>query len=271
MLPILFFILIVGGPLFATVIYRHNGKRQIFNIDLIQFIYGFVLAPIAFLWLKSFLFYLFRNELGLSLSINQLFILDSFFSVVLVYLLMAIAIHSVTKSFWLKKNQDPLYDVFHLSEYFHLWFTHIFIFLGSLVLMILLSVINLLIPLQISGDKRILFIVLCVGFVFGIGWFFSVWMSDPKQERRNFLRLIKLCSGLFFFLQVAIFFLFDPGFSLQYVLYWFMLSASFSIVTAFMFFHRFARIRRIRDWLLHSGWGDNIELFNKEAFVDDEV
>lgn len=270
MLPILFFIIIVGGPLFATVIYRHNGKRQIFNIDLIQFIYGFVLGPIAFLWLKTFLFYLFKNELGLSLSINELFFIDTFFSIVLIYLLMAIAIHSVTKSFWLKKNQDPLYDVFRLSEYFHLWFTHIFIFVGSLILMIFLSISNLFIPLQVIGDKRLLFIVLFVGFIFGIGWFFGVWLSDPKQERKNFLRLIKLCSAVFFIFQVALFFISDPSFSLKYLMYWFMLSTSFSIVTAFTFFHRFARIRQVRDWLLHAGWGDNIELFEKEAMIDAE-
>lgn len=263
MIPIVFFIIFIAVPVFANLLYKHNGKRQIFNIDLVQFIYAFVLAPLAFLWLKSLLYFVLRSELNFGWSVRDLFFIDSLFSMMMTYLLMAIAIHSVTKSFRLRKDEDPLYDVYHLSEYFHLWFTHIVIFVGSLLFLTVLSLLNLLLPLQaVQSTGWFLFVQIC-GFLFGMIWFFSVWMSDPKQEKRNFMRFMKLSAGAFFLFHVSVYFFVDPRFSLAYGVYWFISACSFGIVVSFFVFPRSRVIRALRSRLLHPSWGNNIEVPKK--------
>ena len=112
--------------IFGMLIYRfQDGKKQLFKLDLVQFIYLFVMSPALFVWLKTFLFYLLRNELDLSLTINDVFVIDTVYSIGGFYLFGAISMHTLTKTFWLRRHHDPEFDIYHLSEYFHLWWTHL--------------------------------------------------------------------------------------------------------------------------------------------------
>ena len=108
-------ILLVLVPIFTTIfgmlLYRfQNGSKEIFRLDFVQFIYLFIMTPTLFVWLKTFLFYLLRNELEYSLSINELFVIDTIFTVIAVFVISAVAIHSLTKTFWIKRHHNPKFD-----------------------------------------------------------------------------------------------------------------------------------------------------------------
>ena len=255
-------LLILGAiPIFTNLIYKYNGKREILNIDFVQFLYGFVLSPIAFIFGKSFLFYMLKNELNFSLSINQIFVIDSIFSIFAFYFFCAVAIHSITKSFWLKRSQDPLYDIFHLSEYFHLWLTHLIMFGGGLILISIFSTVNLFFPIPLILDKKYLYATLLVGILLGISWFFGVWNSDPKQERKKFKQLMKLEFAAVFVYHVFLYFLFDPKFSFEYAGFWFVLAAVTALVLSAMLFRRSKKAQSFQKKLLHHDWGNNIQIF----------
>lgn len=260
----LFLIIIVAILIFVNLLWRHNGKKQIWNIDMVQFLYAFVLSPLAFVLLKTFLFYVLRHESNLGLSIGNLFIIDTAFSVLAVYLIVAVAIHSITKSFSIHRTQDPLLDIFHISEYFHLWWSHILMWVGGLILQTFFSVANLLFPIQIPKNSQMVFPVLILGFWAGMLWYFGILNSDPRQEKRNFLKLMKLCIAGFFSFHAAIYLLINPLFSLQLGLYWFVLASSFGMVIASLIFEKSKKATAWRERLLHEGWGENIQLFIKE-------
>jgi hypothetical protein len=256
--------IVVIAPIFAAGIYRHNGKKEILRFDLVQFIYGFVMGPIAYVWLKTFLFFNLRNELNASLTINQLFLVDSIFSVFMIYLLMANAIHSLTKTFWLRKKNDPEFDLFHLSEYFHLWLTHIVIFGGLIVLLTLLATVNIYLPFSLRWTQLSVWGILLIGVAAGIIWSLAVLMSDPKQQTKNFIRLFKLMSGIFFIFLVGLYFAFDPHLNSSYVGFWLSISTGFGMITGFMLFNRSRRMKALMNQLLHSGWGENVQIKYKE-------
>ena len=173
----------------ALLIYQHNGKREFLKFDLVQFVYSFVMAPVLFVWMKSFLFYVLKAELELSLSINDLFIFDSIFSLSFMYIYAFVVIHSLTKTFKMRMLKDPLYDMFHHSEYFHLWLTHVMMFGGGIALSTAFSLINIFLPLPIVAGKSTLFMILGAGIIFGLALFVSVWLSNPLQGnfRLNFM------------------------------------------------------------------------------------
>lgn len=257
----LFFILLICVPLFTTLIYRFSGRRQIFKIDLVQFLYGFVLAPLAFIWAKTLVFVILRGELGATLSFNQYFFIDTLLSVLAVYLLAGIMIHSVMKTFWLEKQKVPAFDIFHLTEYFHLWWTHIVMFGGGVLVLLFFSLVNTIFPIIIEIPKSYLYMTLGVGYIFGIFWYIGIWNSDPKQERRSFLRLMKLFIGGLFLSQFGSFFIFDIPFSSEYIVYWCVAFASLGMLTSALFLPRINWIAKRQHHLLHQGWGNNIQIF----------
>lgn len=217
----------------ALFIYRHTGKREFLKFDLVQFIYAFVIAPILFVWSKSFLFYLLRNELNFRLSPTELFMIDTGFSVVAMFLFAFVMVHSLTKSFNLKLYKDPLYDLFTHSEYFHLWLTHLALFIGPMIMVTFFSIVNLYIPLEVYATKGAFLGFLGLSWVIGLFGFMAVWMSDIEQA--NFMRIMKLCFALFFMIHASVYFFYDPSFAISYGVYWFglMFFAAASFVSLF--------------------------------------
>lgn len=264
----MYLFLISVVPLFlflATLLYRQNGKRKIFQIDLVQFIYLFVFMPVVFVWAKSFLFYLLNHEVSSTITARDAFVIDTAFSIVSFYIFSAVSIHTITKTLALHKKNDPDLDLFHMSEYFHLWWSHIFIFVGAMIASSFISTINIFIPMTTTENKFNLYITLIVGILFGILTFFAIWMADPKQQRRQFLRMMKLCLMFFSLYHVVLYFLIEPKFSVAYSAYWFMLVAFVSATISGFSFVRSRRAQRLHRHFTPTDWGKNIDLFSPKG------
>lgn len=205
----------------GIAIYHRTGRKEFLKFDVVQFVYAFILAPIMFIYLKSFIFFILRDELDLNLSLNGLFILDTVFSVIFMFIYAFLVIHSLTKSFENKRFVDPLYDVFKHSEVLHLWISHLIMFVGGMVLFTLVSLINLWFPLQIMIAKWQFYSVIGLGFITGSAGFGAIWLSVPDER---FWKLIKLALGFFFVVHILIYFGFNLEFSSQYLIFWFCLT-----------------------------------------------
>ncbi len=258
-LPLLFTIPILTVAS-ALVMYRFNGRRQLLKFDLIQFIYGFIISPILFICLKSFMFVLIKNELGLGLSINQLFLVDTIISVVFLYIYGFVVIHSLTASFKLVLLKDPLADLFEYSEYFHLWLSHLVMWVGGGLLLTAISIANIFLPFTFELNKPLFFLSLGVSIVLGTMVFIATLNSDPQQ--RNYLRIMKLLFGFFFLLHAVVYFAFDPAWNMPYVLYWSTFMIMTTLVTCSLFAHRSRRATNFFNRFKYKkGWDFRVELF----------
>ncbi len=258
-------LLLLSIPLLVTLfgfgIYKfQDGKgREIFRLDLVQFMYLFVLTPTLYVWMKSFLFYLLRSELAFQLNMTGLFVIDTIFSVLAFFTFAALAMHSLTKTFWLKRTHDPEFDVYHLSEYFHLHWTHIVIWSGGMTLMAFIALVNIFIPFQGMHIVYQFYGLLGGGIFFGLLTFIGIWGSDPGQG--NFMQIMKLLLIIIFVFHVILYFVFDPPFRQAHGAYWFSLFLFLSASVASFFFDKSAHAKKVRGLWLHVGWGDNIQLF----------
>ncbi|PIR61877.1 MAG: hypothetical protein COY81_01125 [Candidatus Pacebacteria bacterium CG_4_10_14_0_8_um_filter_43_12] len=252
----------------AIVVYRLNGKREFLKLDLVQFFYAFILSPVLFIWLKTFLYFLLRVEVTVSLSSGQLFLFDTIFSTLFLYIFAFVVIHSLTKSFNLKRTVDPLYNLFEDSEFFHLWLTHLMMYLGGMVLTSVLALLNIWFPLEISLTTTGFYFLFGSGFLCGFVVFLLAWLSDPKQEEANFMRLMKLAFGFFFLIHVVLYFVFNPPFSAAYGLYWWSLNIFTALVICSLFSYKSERatsfFEQISLYFKHSKWGENIQLFKQK-------
>ena len=262
MKAILFLVPVIAS-IFAILIYRfQDGKRQIFSLDLVQFVYLFIVSPTMFVWAKSLIFYMLKSEIDLKLNITELFVIDTLFTLLSFFIFIAVTIHSLTKTFKIKRYRDPKFDLYHLSEYFHLWWSHIVIWSGAMAMATFISMINLFIPLDFESSKSVFYSVFTLGLFLGIIAFLSVWMSDPEQG--NFMRLMKILFGFFFLIHVVLYFLVDPSFSVNFGLYWVVSAMFFSAVVCSATFERYEKTNKFRKMMLHVGWGDNIKLFKSK-------
>lgn len=262
---ILLLIVPVLTVLFGMLMYKFQGKnREIFRLDLVQFVYLFLMAPTLFVWLKTFLFYILRNELEYSLSITELFVIDTVFTVIAILVMAAISIHSLTKTFWIKRHHNPRFDVYHLSEYFHLWWSHIIIWGGVMLLISFVALANVFAPLELWLSKSMFILIQTLGGITGIFFFMAIWMSDPRQG--NFMRLMKLLLVLFATVHIAFYFIFDPKFNSQFILYWVSLAMFVCAAGIGGIFERYEKLSWFRKILLHSGWGENkgIDIFKRK-------
>ncbi|MEX0895805.1 MAG: hypothetical protein WDZ94_02605 [Patescibacteria group bacterium] len=258
-------------PVLAIVtgvfLYRLNGKGEFLKIDLVQFFYAFFMAPVLFVWLKTFLFVILRTELDISLSSNQLYLVDTIYSVVYLYVFGFVVIHALTKSFSLRRSRDPLYDIFEHSEFFHLWLTHLIVFVGTLLLVSALAIFNIFYPIDLQMSQELFYLFSASGILTGILFFLMVWQSDPKQDGANFMRFMKLMFGLFFVVHIIFYFLFAPAFDSTYGVYWWSLGATTGLVTCSFFVYRFERVQtlfeRVSSYFKHHKWEQRIQLFER--------
>ncbi len=263
------FVFLLLVPMFAVVsavlIYRHNGKREFLKFDLVQFFYAFVIAPFLFIWLKTFVYFLLRSELGSSVTPAELFIVDTALSVLCFYIFSFVVIHSLTASFNRKVMNDPLHDLFAHSEFFHLWLSHIVMYVGAMLLLTVVSVVNVFLPLNVTESKTAIALLAIAGVVTGIFTFVTLLISDPRQEGANFTRLIKLFFGMFFLLHAALYFWLVPPFQLQTGLFWWSFMIFATLVALSLFSYKSERAQnffeKISSRFKMKNWGINIQLF----------
>lgn len=263
---ILLLLIPVLTSIFGLLIYRlQSTKKEIFRLNAVQFVYLFLLAPTMFVWLKSFIFFILRSEIGLHISFMTMFIIDTTFSVLSFVVFVAIAIHSLTKTFWLKKHHDADFDIYHLSEYFHLWWSHVAIWWGMMVLFVFIAVVNIFVPLSFSMTKYQFYGFLILGSLSGLLLFFVVWLSDASDVLQNsYMRLMKISFVFFFVVNVFLYFVFDPHFNQSKVAFWYVFSLFFSAVVISLFFEKRVKSHRLKNFLTHRGWGENkgVKIFN---------
>lgn len=273
MTPLVLIGIPIGTLLTALFLYRFVGKKEFLYFDAIQFLYAFVVGPTMFVWLKSMLFLILRTEFQQGLRLGDIFFIDTVFSLVALYVFAFIVIHSLTKSFNLRRFEDPLYDLFYHSEYFHLWITHLVMFGGAMLLLTILAVVNAFIPLQIIMPRVTFYSLLAVAAAAGTFWFGAVWLADPKQDvpasRFRFMMLMKLVMGVSFLIHMLAFFIVKPSFNASYILYWFSTVAFAVQVMIGSFMYKSVRaqniFQRFFEQLKHKGWDFRIQLFKKRT------
>lgn len=260
-------------PLLAFIsgvyIYRHNGKFELFNLDLVQFFYMFMLAPLFFVWGKSFIYLLLWVELGDTISSNQIFLVDTAFTVIMLYIYAFLVMHSLTKTFRLKSEQDPLYDVFEHSEYIHLWLSHIVVVIGVMTLFFILGVANVFFPIPWVLRDSLFNLLVVGGVVSGLVAYLAIALTDPKQEGRRYMRLMKLAIGCFFLLLMSVYFVWSPPFNSFHGMYWLMF---FFFTALFVCALLTFRSSKINNWFTRFAdankdtdfWGINTQLFSKK-------
>lgn len=242
-------------------LYRHNGKKQVLRLDFVQFVYSMIIFPLLFVWLKSLMFFLLRDELAFSLSTTELFWIDSVISLVMLYIYGFVMIHSLTKTFNLRYFHDPLYDLILHSEWFHLWFSHIAMYSAVSFLLVILSVINILFPFGELQRSFGLYSWIGLGSILGMFGYATIYLSDPKQG--HFLRIMKLLIALLFICHGILYFWFTPPFQDNYSLFWTISSMITTLIFGVFVFDRSEKSRNLLDHFKHYGWEDfKIHLFD---------
>lgn len=243
----------------GVLIYGRSGKRDFLKFDLVQFVYAFLLAPLLFVWMKSFLFYLLRQEFDVRLSLNEIFILDTMFSVLSIYIYSFIVIHSLTKSFELKRYVDPLYDVFSHAEALHLWISHTGMYVGGMIIFSIVSLTNVFLPAEIEMNRNFFYFSLGLGLLSGIFAFAGMWMSN-FTEKPTFLKILKLSIAFCLTAHVAAYFIVDPSFGPSSIIYWTVFMAFLAAGLCSYVFERsekasswFERFHHKKGWNWKSG------------------
>lgn len=224
----------------ALYLYQHTGKKEILKFDLVQFAYAFVIAPIIYVWLKSFLFTLLVRELNLHLSVTDIFIADTVYTILFLYFFAFIIIHSLTKSFSLKRSRDPFYDIFQMSEFFHMITSHVVFYVGGAILFTLLSTINIFFPVTSATNNMLFYTSLFLGLVFGFIVYVGLLLTDDDFEEKypRFEMFIELLFGALFILDVGLYFYFRPEFDLGRVMYWVSLMAFAGFIVSSLLIER---------------------------------
>ena len=263
----LLFLIPIAAFISSIILYRFNGKREFLRMDFVQFSYAFVYAPLLFVWMKSFLLLIMKNYLGTEVDFSTIFIIDTAFSVFFLYIYAFVVIHALTKSFNLKVYKDPLFDLFEHSEYYHLWLSHLVMFVGVMLIISVFSLANIFSPLDVQLDGYSFYAICALGGIAGAGAFLWFWLSDPKQEEANFSRVIKLFFGFFFMIQVTAFYIFDVPFKPEYVVFWFGMFFFTTTVIFSFFAYKSERaqgiLERVSVGFKHKGWEFKKQLFEK--------
>ena len=261
---IVLIVILLCSAIFALFLYRFQGRKDIIHLDIVQFSYLFIIAPFLFIWLKSFVFVQLRAELGLSLSANEYFVIDSSVSVIALYLYGIVAMKALTKTLYLKRHQDPLADLFELTEYIHLWFSHVAIFIGIASVLTALAGINLFLPFLVPNSYVINVLMLTLGVVFGICTYIILLLSNPKQENYRLLKIVKLIYGFFFIAYIFSYFLVNPPLSTSHSFYWFCFFVFATFIVCSFSTYKSSRantfLERVTDLFRDYSWGKNIAL-----------
>lgn len=252
----IFFILASG-----LFIYRYTGKKRLLKFDLVQFIYAFVIAPLVFVWLKTFVFYLAQAEVHM-LSQAELFLIDTGISLIGLFVYAFVIIHFLTKNFEIKRYRDPLYDIFQLSEVIHLWISHLGVYFGLMLLFSIVSILNIFFPIQTELSRWAFLIFLPLGFLLGLVFFVAIWLSNFTKSK--FLKINKIMFAFFLFILLSVYFIFEVKFESAYGAYWFFLSTCFGANLLSVSVERSQKImKKIEKWhhKYDDGWSSLMNKF----------
>lgn len=241
------FLVPVLALLSALYLYQHTGKKEILKFDLVQFVYAFILSPILYIWLKSFLFVFLVKELNLSLSVTDIFIADAAYTIIFLYVYAFLVIHSLTKSFELKRSRDPFYDIFQHSEFFHLLTSHVALYIGFAVLITVISTINIFIPFTVAQNSFGFYTAIIVGFLAGMVIYTALLLTDDEFDTRypRFEMFVRLLFVAFFILNIGLYFLFRPEFNLSRIMYWFVFMIFGGFVTGSLLMERSEKLMKV--------------------------
>ena len=201
--------------IFGFFIYRFNGRKELLKMDLVQFIYAFVLAPAIIIWTKTVVFFSIDNLLGIT-DVETKFLIDSIITTIAFFFYGFMVIHSLTKSFEIKKSRDPLFDIFEHSEYLHLWLSHIVIYSGWLVVTFVLGILNIIFPFELRENSLNPTVLVLIGFVLSL--LFKHALGIVKEE--NFGRVMKLQVYTGTFALIVVYILIRPQYSAQFSAFW---------------------------------------------------
>ncbi|HSW89905.1 MAG TPA: hypothetical protein VLH19_03455 [Patescibacteria group bacterium] len=225
----------------ATFLYRFSGKKQLMRLDLVQFLFAFIVYPLAYIWLKNFTYFLVRRELGINVSQTEWLVIDTGMSVLFMYFYAFGIIHSLTKTFSLNLERDPLFDLVEHSEYFHEFLSHVGMYGFVLGAFNVLSIINVFVPLPLQFTKPIFYSILLVGICMGLLGYYVMFSVTQIKDRR-YQRYMRVGVGLGFIVHAAIYFLGDVHFASQFVVYWYDFFVFSTMIAAFFFIAPFRRI-----------------------------
>ena len=209
-------------PIFTILlgffIYRFGGRKELLKMDLVQFIYAFIITPTILIWIKTVVFLNLNNAVGIN-DPEDKFVVDTILTTFSFYLYAFIVMHSLTKTFAIKKDKDPLFDVFAHAEYFHLWLSHLVTYSGALFLIFALGVLNIFSPLLIQQSAINIFISFAIGILLSYLFYRAIW-GYKIEERAKFDRVIKLQIYLYTFMLVVAYIIFKPKYSASFSMYW---------------------------------------------------
>ena len=127
--------------------------------------------------------------------------------------------HSLTKSFAVKKNKDPLFDVFEHAEYFHKSLTHLATYSGMLLLIFVFGCLNIFFPLLVTKSFGDLYIGIFAGMLLAL--IFYIFNRISKDEnRKRFDRIMNLEIYFYTFTLVVVYTIFRPKYASEYAMYW---------------------------------------------------
>lgn len=209
--------LLIALLLLVPLTWRFSGRKELMKMDFVQFLYAFVLTPAIFIWIKTALFFNLRHELGV--SVNDTFWIDTTLTIIALYTYSFVVIHSLTKSFQIKKSKDPLFDLFEHSEYFHLWLSHLIVYSGALLVMFFLGELNLFLPISIISSKSALYLGVAIGVLCGIMFYWGVWVNKIEKQK-SFDRIMKFQVYIYTFILLTSYLIADPKFKPPYTAFW---------------------------------------------------
>lgn len=251
--------LLVAAPILALIVsfllYRQTGKKELLKFDIVQLLYAFVIAPLMFIWLKSFLYYILTVESAYAPTPANLFLIDTTFSVVFLFIYAFIVIHWVTKSFEVKRYKDPLFDILSHSETLHLWVSHTFMFWGITLLLLMLALANVFFPMDVQATRPQFFLVLFLGYISGWIGYAGVWLANFTESK--FLLVMRLCFALYFAILSFTYFMSGITFSPTYGVYWFLFMGGLGLTSGSLLLERSNKIVRFVNKFTHKhkdGW-----------------
>ena len=258
----LFFLSLIFILSSGLFLYRYTGKKRFLKFDLVQFIYAFSIAPLVFVWTKTFVYYLLQSEAHL-LGQTNLFIIDTAVSLLGLFVYSFVIIHFITKNFEIRRYRDPLYDVFQLSEVIHLWISHLGLYFFALLVATVLSLLNVYFPLDVELSRVWFLALLPAGGLSGGVLFIAVWLSNFTKSK--FMKINRLMFAFHFFAHLAMYFLLSIEFNMRFITYWFFFSCFLTTNILSIFFEKSQRLMLIIDRWHHKhpdGWSGIHKKFN---------
>ncbi len=235
-------VLLILLPIFIMIcvlyLYRFSGRKEFLRFDLVQFIFAFFVYPVAYIWMKQFLYILLREEIGVLFSIGQWITIDTIFTIFFLYFYAFGIIHSLTKSFNLKVNRDPFFDVFEQSEYFHQFITHVGMYVAGFILFVIFGVINSFFPFDIVIQKNPFYTILGSAIAAGMLCYIGAFISTDKgMGYQKYKRIMKLTFGMSFAILAITYFVQKPAFNLQFAMYWFAITLFTTLIASMFIFN----------------------------------